>query len=187
MANAICKTAILGDQNGNQGQGQATRVVEVVRGCETKPFKAMGSASTESDGHEFMTSVINEVVEAVIGLSNATSPFDTVTRGALPTDMGLVCEIGPTSPQTVYLSKNAIIPLDLTFNGKHKNLKTLTDAMNDIHSALTRAKTYPADENGRWQIVDIANQTIPEIIGREENNEWLAASAVIVTFYWKGD
>ena len=134
-----------------------------------------------------MTSVINEVLEAVIGLMNATHPFATVTRGALPTGQGLVCEIGPTIPETLFWDKNTFVPLDVTLNGKHRNLKTLSDAMNDIHSALTRAKTYPADTNGRWQITDILNQNLPQIIDREQNNDWVAASAITVKFYWKGD
>lgn len=135
-----------------------------------------------------MTSVINEVLEAVIGMMNALEPFATVTRGALPTGRGLCCEIGPSVPESVYLSKNIILPLDVTINGKHENMKTLSDTMNDIHSVLTRAKIYPYDEaNGRWQIADISNRNIPEIIGREQNNDWIAASAVTVKFYWKGD
>ena len=130
-------------------------------------------------------SVINQVLEAVIGLMNATSPFASVTRGALPTGVGLTVEIAPSSPSEVYLDKNLYVPLDVTLNGKHSNLKTLSDAMNKIHSALTRAKTYPASDN--WEITDISNYTLPEIIGREGNNEWLMASSLSVKFYWKGD
>ena len=130
-------------------------------------------------------SVINQVLEAVIGLMNATSPFASVTRGALPTGVGLTVEIAPSSPSEVYLDKNLYVPLDVTLNGKHGNLKTLSDAMNKIHSTLTRAKTYPASDD--WEIVDISNYTLPEIIGREGNNEWLMASALSVKFYWKGD
>ena len=130
-------------------------------------------------------SVINQVLEAVIGLMNATSPFASVTRGALPTGVGLTVEIGPSSVAEVYLDKNSFVPLDVTLNGKHSNLKTLSDAMNKIHSALTRAKTYPASDD--WEIVDISNYTLPEIIGREGNNEWLMASSLSVKFYWKGD
>lgn len=132
-----------------------------------------------------MTSVINEVLEAVIGLMNATNPFATVTRGALPTGQGLVCEIGPSIPDELYFDKNTVIPLDVTMNGKHQNLKTLTDAMNGIHSALTRTRVYPSTE--RWQIIDIENQNLPQKIDREQNNEWLSASALTVRFYWKGD
>lgn len=131
------------------------------------------------------TSVINQVLEAVIGLMNATTPFATVTRGALPTGPGLVCEIGPSSPEAEYMDKNTVIPLDVTLNGKHSNLMTLSDAMNKIHSTLTRATSYPAAT--KWQILDIENANLPAKIGREENNDWLMASALSVKFYWRGD
>lgn len=130
-------------------------------------------------------SVINEVMEAVIGLMNDTEPFAAVTRGALPTGAGLACEVGPSTPLEVYLDKNSYIPLDVALNGKHPNLKTLSDAMNAIHSALTRATSYP--EGTGWKIVDIANYTLPQVIGREDNNDWLMASALSVKFYWRGD
>lgn len=130
-------------------------------------------------------SVINDAVEAVIGLMNATNPFATVTRGALPTGQGLVCEVGPSTPQALYWDKNTFVPLDITLNGKHKNLKVLSDAMNNIHSALTRATSYP--EGNGWQIVDITTDSLPQKIGREENNEWLMASALSVRLFWRGD
>jgi hypothetical protein len=130
-------------------------------------------------------SVINEVLEAVIGLMNQIGPFATVTRGALPTAPGITCEIGPSAEQSVHMDKNSYVPLDVTINGKHHDLETLSDAMNNIHSALTRAKAYPAA--ARWQITDIENRNLPEIIGREQNNDWLMASALTVNFYWRGD
>ncbi len=130
-------------------------------------------------------SVINDVVEAVIGLMNATEPFAAVTRGALPTGVGITCEVGPSAVQSVFLDKNSYVPLDLALNGKHYDLRLLSDTMNGIHSALTRATAYPAAEH--WQIVDIANTTLPQVIGRENNNEWLMASALSVRFYWRGD
>lgn len=132
-----------------------------------------------------MTSVINEVLEAVIGLMNATKPFATVTRGALPTGPGLTCEIGPSAPEAMHMDKNTVIPLDVTLNGKHSDLKTVSDAMNEIHAALTRAQIYP--EGMRWQITDITNTMLPQRIGREQNNDWLMASALSVQFYWRGD
>ena len=151
----------------------------------------MATASAETIGDELMsgtteyTSVINSAVEAVITLANATSSFATVTRGALPTVEGIVCEVGPSRVQDVYLDKNTFIPLDVTFNGKHPNLKTLSDAMNKIHSVLTRAKTYTTGDG--WEIVDISNNTLPQIIGRESNNDWIMASSLLVKIYQKGD
>ena len=134
------------------------------------------------------TSVINEVVEAVITLINAIGLYATCTRGALPTGAGITCEIGPGNVSEVYMDKNTFVPLDVTLNAKHHNLKTVSDALNTIHSSLTRATSYPYDENGgRWEIVDISNYTLPQVVGREENNDWLMASALLVKFYWKGD
>ena len=130
-------------------------------------------------------SVINEVVEAVIGLMNTTQPFAPVTRGALPTGPGITCEVGPSSVRSLYMDKNTYVPLDIAINGKHHDLRILSDAMNDIHSALTRAKSYPSGVG--WQITDIKNYTLPEVIGREHNNDWLMASALSVEFYWRGD
>lgn len=130
-------------------------------------------------------SAINETLEAVIGLMNATSPFSTVTRGALPTGVGLSCEIGPSSPSELYLDKNTTVPLDVTLNGKHADLELLSDTMNNIHYVLTHIRTYPSGAG--WQIVDIQNMNLPQIIGREQNNEWLMASALSVRFFWKGE
>lgn len=133
-----------------------------------------------------MTSdVINDVVLAVIDLMNGTAPFATVTRGALPTGPGLTCEVGPSTPDMVFLDKNASIPLDITLNGKHADLEVVTKAMNTIHSALTRAKTYPSGEG--WEIYDITNATLPQKIGREDNEGWIVASSLTVKFYWFGD
>lgn len=130
-------------------------------------------------------SVINEVVEAVITLMNGTDPFAAVTRGALPTGIGIVCEVGPSAAPTVYMDKNSTVTLDLTLNGKHWNLKTLSDALNNIHAVLTRRKSYPYGTD--WAIIDIQNGTLPSRIGREDNNEWLMASSLSVVFYMRGD
>lgn len=130
-------------------------------------------------------SIINDVMEAVIGMMNDLHPFATVTRGALPTGNGITCEIGPTVQTELYFDKNTFVPLDITINGKHKNMKTLSDTLNNIHSSLTRRRVYPSGEG--WQIADIKTATLPRIIGREENNEWLMASGLSVEFYWRGD
>ncbi len=127
------------------------------------------------------TSVADAVIEAVIDLINAMTPFATATRGALPTGSGIVCEIGPSTPAVTHMDKNTVVPLDVTINAKHPDLYTLTHTLNDIHYELTRAKSYPMGEG--WQIVDIRTYTLPQIIGREGNNTWIMASALSVEYY----
>ena len=124
------------------------------------------------------TTVIDQAVEAVAGLINGLSLFSSIYRGALGTGNGLCCEVGPTRPETVYLDKNKYIPVDLTINGKHDNLLTLTEAMNKIHESLTMLKTYPS--GATWEIVDITTSTEPQIIGREDSNQYIMASSLFV-------
>ena len=132
-----------------------------------------GTQGTPSSG-----SIINQAVEAVMDLIDALDLYSTITRGALGTKSGLCCEIAPSSPLEVYMDKNKYIPLDLTINGKHENLETISDAMNTIHESLTMQKEYPHGND--WAIVDIATITEPQVIGRSEENLWLMASNLSV-------
>ena len=132
-----------------------------------------------------MKSILNCVVESVMDLINDMNNFSPIRRGALGTDSGLVCEVAPSNVDAVFLDKNSYIFMDLTLNGKHKNLELLSDTMNNISDALTRMKEYPSG-NG-WEIVDITAGSPPEptVIGREDNGEWLMASSVIIKYYRK--
>ena len=124
------------------------------------------------------TTIINQAVEAVAGLINALGMFASIYRGPLGTGDGLCFEVGPTRPEAVYLDKNKYIPVDFTINGKHENLLTLTEAMNKIHESLTMLKTYPSGAS--WEIVDITTMTEPQIIGREDSNQYIMASSLFV-------
>ena len=124
------------------------------------------------------TSIINLAVESVMALIDDLGLYADITRGALATGNSLCCEIGPTSPETVWLDKNQYIPIDLTINGKHGDLRTLSDAMNTIHESLTMKFSYPYGNN--WRITDIQTMTFPQVIGREQDNSWIMASALSV-------
>ena len=124
------------------------------------------------------TSIINQAIDKVMDLIDEMGLFAMISRGALGTGDSLTCEIGPTSPDIVWLDKNKYIPIDLTINGKHGNLQTLSDAMNVIHENLTMMRIYP--ESDAWSIVDISTLTEPQVIGREQDNRWMMASALLV-------
>lgn len=126
-------------------------------------------------------SILNQAIEAVMDLIDALSLFASITRGALSAENSLSCEIGPSGADEVYLDKNQYIILDLTINGKHSNLQTLSDTMNHIHEVLTMLTIYPS--GGGWQIVDIVTATLPQIIGREGNNLWIMASSLTVKVF----
>lgn len=131
------------------------------------------------------TSKLNLAVESVIALINDMGNFANMTRGALPTTNGLTCEIAPSTVSEVYLDKNSYIQLTLALNGKHKNLQTLSDTLNDIMDTLTRAREYP--DGVGWQIVDISNGNLPRVIGREDNMYWLMACDLVVKIFRKDE
>jgi hypothetical protein len=109
--------------------------------------------------------------------------FPPITRGALGTGRTITCEVAPSAPDEVYLDKNQYITIDLTINAKSGNLQTLSDGLNMIHQNLTMLKAYPSTE--QWEIVDITTLTEPQVIGREDNNEWIMASSLGVKVYTK--
>lgn len=145
----------------------------------------MSRTRTESANASTSTSKIDLAVEAVVTLINAMGNFATMTRGALGTANGLCCEIAPSVPSEVYYDKNSYIPLILALNGKHDNLQTLTNTMNNIIDTLARRTTYSSG-NG-WEIVDITAGNLPRVIGREPNNAWLMAGDLVVKIYRKDD
>ena len=124
------------------------------------------------------SSIINDAIEAIMDLIDALGLFATIRRGALGTGNSLTCEIAPTMPSEVYMDKNKYIPIDLTINGKHEELETLSNAMNAIHESLTFAKEYTSGTG--FQIVDIATITEPQVIGRDEESLWIMASNLSV-------
>lgn len=126
---------------------------------------------------------LNTAIEAVMDLIDQLGNFANITRGALGTDDGLCCEIAPSNAPEVYYDKNAFFEITLALNGKHHNLQTLSNTLNNIMDNLTRRTTYPTG-NG-FQIVDITNGIMPRIIGREQNNAWLMACDIVVKIYRK--
>lgn len=126
-------------------------------------------------------SIVNDVLEVVLQLINSLGLFKPAILGPLTPEPGIAVMLGPSNPETVYMSKDAYLYLDITLNGRHSNLWLLTGDMNRIHSGLTRAKKYA--EGQGWEIVDITTQTLPQVIDREPNNDWLMASSLIVKVY----
>lgn len=131
------------------------------------------------------TSAINHAVEAVMNMINDLSNFATITRGALGTGNGLCCEIAPANAETVFLDKSPYYALTLAINGKHSNLQTLSDTLNNIIDTLTRKTSYVSGTG--WEIVDISHGILPRVIGREDNNDWLMACDIIIKIYRKDD
>lgn len=130
-----------------------------------------------------MSSVQNRVVAAVMDIIDGLNNFAPIRRGALGTGPGLTCEVAPSTVESVFMDKNSYVILDLTLNGKHSNLETLSTTLNNIVDNLTRRFEYPAGEG--FEIVDISHGAppLPTIVTREDNGEWIMAASVFVKYY----
>lgn len=126
-------------------------------------------------------SVNNDVLTAVIALAQATSPYATILRGALPADNGITMTASGGAPETTFADKGAVCTLDIVINGKHEEQEKVADALNKIHEALTKAKTFTSAT--AYQIMNIITTSEPNYIDRELNNQFLYGSSVEVTFY----
>ena len=131
------------------------------------------------------TSIINLAIESVMDMIDGLKLYAPITRGALGIGNSLCCEIAPSMPESVFLDKNLYIPLTLAINGKHDDLQTLSDALNNIMDTLSRRTEYTSG-NG-WQIVDITNGNAPRVIGREDNNTWVMACDIVIKIFRKDE
>lgn len=131
------------------------------------------------------TSKIDLAIESVVALINAMDNFASMTFGALGTGNGLCCMLAPSDVERAFLDKNTYAPLTLAINGKHKNLQTLTNTLNNIIDTISRRKEYPAGDG--WEVVDVTIGNYPRVIDREENNLWLMSCDLIIKVYRKDD
>lgn len=129
--------------------------------------------------------IVNEVMEAIIAIAQETGPFAAIRRGPLAAGRALSMELGPSGPETAFLTKNTVTALDVVLNGKHEDLSALSEALERIHHSLSRAKVYPRAKG--WQITDIRTTSLPRLIGRDEDNSWLMGSALTARFFYKGE
>lgn len=130
-------------------------------------------------------SKVNLAIESVFDLIDAMDNFATITRGALGSGNGITAEVSPSNAQEVYLDKNSYLVITLALNGKHTDLQTLSDTLNNIQDTLTRRTEYPSGDG--WEIVDISHGVLPRVIGREPNNAWVMACDLVLKIYRKDE
>ncbi len=125
----------------------------------------------------------NPVLLAVIALAQATNPYATIVIGALPADNSISMTVSGGYDTTRFLSRNAVTRLDVVCNGKHADQQAVSDALNAIHAALTRAASYPSGTG--WQILNITTSALPSYIEKQDNGQYLYGSALTVEYYDK--
>lgn len=126
---------------------------------------------------------VNTVLLAVIALAQATNPYATIMIGPLPADNGISMTVSSGFDESSFMSRNAVVTLDVVCNGKHTDQQAVSEALNAIHEALTRALSYPTSTT--WQILNIKTSALPSYIEKQDNGQFLYGSALTVEYYDK--
>lgn len=129
-------------------------------------------------------SVYSDTLDAVVGLIRQLPLYANIIIGPLPPDNGLSIAWA-NSVQTTFLDKRQAVEMSAVLNGKHQDQKVVSDALSEIHTALSMRKNYPSADH--FQITDISTMSAPSYLGREENNQWLYGSSLRVKFYLRGN
>ena len=121
-----------------------------------------------------------EVGVAIVGKDPIV--YSNVIVGAMPPHNGVAAQVSTGATDTTFLNKGLEIGLSIVLNGKHENQQTVYDTLNFIHESLVMTKDYPNTDD--FQIVDIRTDSLPNYIGREDN-EYLYGSALRVRGFIK--
>lgn len=106
----------------------------------------------------------------------------TVVIGSLPPLGGYAVSFVGGAPRATFRTLvNSDQELPVQFTGKNANQQQLAAAMETVHQALTTAAALPFAE--KWQIYAIETTSAPQLIGREENINYIYGSSFRVKFY----
>ena len=126
--------------------------------------------------------VLNDVLLAVIALSQDYSTLGKITIGALPADESVVMVYSTGAPAATALDKGQAYEMPCVLNGKSRDQKKLSDCLNAIHAALSKRREYPRSDE--WQITDVEVIAAPAYLDREDNGQWLYGSSLRIKFYY---
>lgn len=127
-----------------------------------------------------MTTNVLTALQQMIG-ALVTYP---VVIGSIPPVNGFAVSFVGGAPAETFRTLNKTIPLPVLFNGKGEDQQDIANQMNAVHEALTTAKNLPFSDD--WQIYAITTTSYPNLIGREENKNWVYGSSFSIDYYSKG-
>ncbi|MFR4340053.1 MAG: hypothetical protein DBX91_14070 [Subdoligranulum variabile] len=124
-----------------------------------------------------------EIVEAVRQMVQALVDGPVVI-GSLPPLNGYAIGNAGGAPIETFRCMNTNEEMPLSFTGKNADQHHLADEMDKVLLALTTARALPS--TAAWQVYAIETTSAPQLIGREENSNWIYGSSFRIRFFAKG-
>ncbi|WP_282146819.1 hypothetical protein [Ruthenibacterium lactatiformans] len=125
----------------------------------------------------------DEIIKAIQQMIQALVSGPVVI-GSMPPLNGYAVSFAGGSPMETFRTLNTNEDLPIVFNGKGEEQETVVQDMDKVHRALTTAKALPFAAD--WQMYAIETTSAPQLIGREENINWLYGSSFRIKFYARG-
>jgi len=143
---------------------------------ETESESASGSESeTESES----ASGSESESESEAGL------YASIVFGSDPPYNGICMIQGAGFPDEKHLDTGMLYRLPVLLNGKNESQELLLEDLTAIHAVLTKRNDFSELNTDEVQVVAIRTTSLPQIIGREQNNQWIAGSSLEISFYWR--
>lgn len=122
----------------------------------------------------------DEILEALITMVQGLVSMP-VAAGSIPPDEGYAIGLAGGGPLETFRTLESNQSLPIVFNGKSSNQQTVSSEMDAVHFLLTQARNLPFSDT--WQIYAIETTSAPQLIGREQNQNWVYGSSFQVKFY----
>lgn len=105
----------------------------------------------------------------------------TVVIGSLPPLSGYAVSLAGGMPRATFWQLTSDQNLPIQFTGKSADQQQLAASMEMVHKVLTTAKTLPFADS--WQIYAVETTSAPQLIGREQNINYIYGSSFRVKFF----
>lgn len=122
-----------------------------------------------------------EIIDILLSLIQAQTSINVVLGTNIPDNS--LCVRWRSNPNEVYMSKDSYNSMTVLLNGKNASQQTIATALNAIHHYFNKLKQNQIPIGENTQIINIQTSSSPELIGVEENGQWIYASSLTVTYY----
>ena len=122
-----------------------------------------------------------EIIDTILPLIQSQTSLNIVLGTNIPDNS--LCARWRSNPNEIYMTKDSYNSMTVLLNGKNANQQTIASQLNTIHHFFNKLKQNQIPTGENTQIINIQTSSSPELIGVEENGQWIYASSLTVTYY----
>lgn len=122
-----------------------------------------------------------EIIDTILPLIQSQTSLNIVLGTNIPDNS--LCMRWRSNPNEIYMLKDSYNSMTVLLNGKNANQQTVASQLNTIHHFFNKLKQSQIPIGEHTQIINIQTSSSPELIGVEDNGQWIYASSLTVTYY----